>query len=125
MAEHSELPVKNKTQESIINFNILGCLQHTFHGMAAVCKWPYMLIYVPSYLSGVHWSLPVYVIFWCLLPYKWNDYIDMMQLFVYKILQWLLLVGGEENISWAVPVAATWMFPFSTIHLLQWLKLCS
>ena len=38
---HSELPVKNKTQESVINFNILGsCLQHTFHGMAKVCKWP-------------------------------------------------------------------------------------
>jgi len=38
---HSELPVKNKTQESVINCNILGsCLQHTFHGMAAVCKWP-------------------------------------------------------------------------------------
>jgi hypothetical protein len=40
----SELPVKNETQESVINFNILGsCLQHTFHGMAAVCKWPVAL----------------------------------------------------------------------------------
>jgi len=74
---HSELPVKNKTQESVINFNIWGsCLQHPFHGMAAVCKWPVAIhanIYILSYLSKVHFSLPVYVIFWCLLPYKWND----------------------------------------------------
>lgn len=41
-----------------------------------------------------------------------------MQLFVYKILQLLLLVGGEENNSWAVQVVATWMFPFSIIKLL-------
>ena len=38
---HSELPVKNKTQGSVINFNILGSfLLHTFHGMTTVCKWP-------------------------------------------------------------------------------------
>lgn len=41
---HSELPVKNKTQKCVINFNILGsCLQHTFHGMAEVCKWPLVI----------------------------------------------------------------------------------
>jgi hypothetical protein len=41
---HCELPVKNKTQKSVINFNILvSCLQHAFHGMAEVCKWPLVI----------------------------------------------------------------------------------
>jgi len=52
---HSELPVKNKTQESVINFNIWGsCLQHTFHGMAAVCKWPVAIhanIYIELFIQ--------------------------------------------------------------------------
>jgi hypothetical protein len=85
-----------KAQESVINVNVLcSCLQHTFHGMAAVCKWPMAIhadIFIEfSFCSSLQFVCVCDLMMSLAIYMKW---LDWMQLFVYKILQGLLLGEG-------------------------------